>query len=261
MKEAIHTQLTDIGPNRILIRGYPVVDLAENCSVGDLIYLMASGELPKGNQGRLLEAILVCCADHGINAPSTQVARSVASCGSPLQTAMAAGISALGDYHGGAGEALAKAMQDVLPTNPELDSAAEQVISFFVQSGQRVPGYGHRVHQPDPRAVRLLEMAERLEISGGYVALAKKIEVRLESRSGRALPMNVDGALAALISDMDLDWRYARAIFIIARAVGLAAQVIEEQTTGKPMQFPTPQPVAYTGPGERHILDGDADAP
>ncbi len=69
------------------------------------------------------------------------------------------------------------------------------------------------------------------------------------------------GALAALILDMKLDWHYARAIFIIARAVGLAAQVIEEQLNGKPMQFPTPQPVQYTGPGERHILDGDADAP
>lgn len=261
MKEAIHTQLTDIGPNRILIRGYPVVDLLEKYSVGDLIYLLNSGELPKGNQGRMLEAILVCCADHGINAPSTQVARSVASCGSPLQTAMAAGISALGDYHGGAGESLAKAMQEVLPTNPELDSAAEQVVNFFIQSGQRVPGYGHRVHKPDPRAVRLLEMAERLGISGGYVALAKKIEERLESQSGRALPMNVDGALAALISDMNMDWRYARAIFIIARAIGLAAQVIEEQTTGKPMQFPTPQPVLYTGEKERRLPDGDADAP
>lgn len=261
MKEAVNTQLTDIAPNQILIRGYPVVELAERCSVGDLIYLMASGELPEGNQGHMLEAILVCCADHGINAPSTQVARSVASCGSPIQSAMAAGISALGDYHGGAGEALAKAMQDVLPTNPELDSAAEQVITFFRQVGQRVPGYGHRVHQPDPRALQLLEMAERLAISGEYVALTKKIEQRLESQAGRPLPMNVDGALAALISDMNLDWRYARAIFIIARAVGLAAQVIEEQITSKPMHFPTPQPVQYTGPGERHILDGDADAP
>lgn len=253
MKEPVKTELTDIAPNRILVRGYNVVDLAERCSFGDLIFLLASGELPAGREGQLLEAILVCCADHGVNAPSVQVARSVASCGAPLQSAIAAGVSALGDHHGGAGEALARAMQTVGREYSEVETAAGQVIDYFTQTGQRVPGYGHRVHNPDPRAVRLFELAERYGIAGAYSALAKAIERQLHARAGHLLPINVDGALAALISDMRLDWRYARAIFVIARTAGLAAQVNEELAAGRPMGFSAPQPVVYTGPGERPL--------
>jgi citrate synthase len=255
MKEPVQTQLTDIAPNRIIIRGYDVVDLAGRCSFGDLVYLLARGELPPGREGELLEAILVCCADHGINAPSTQVARSVASCGAPLQAAIAAGVSALGDWHGGAGEALAEAMHTALASNPDIEAAAEAVIESFTSADMRVPGFGHRVHNPDPRAICLFELAEHWEVAGRYTELARTVERRLETWRGRPLPINVDGALAALVLDIGLDWHFARGIFIIARCAGLAAHVNEELLTGNPMGFPTPQPVTYTGPVARNLPD------
>jgi citrate synthase len=255
MKEQISTELTSISRDHIRIRGYDVADLATRFSFGDLIYLLARGDLPGGDEGKLIEAMLVCCVDHGINTPSTQVARTVASCGSPLQAAIAAGVSALGDHHGGAGEALAHAMQSVLQAGPQsnLEQAASQVIASFRKEGRRVPGFGHRVHNPDPRAVLLLELADQWSLSGLYTALARAIERQLQTQTSRSLPINVDGALAALLSDLGFHWRYARAVFIIARTAGLAAQVNEELGHGKPMRFSIPVPVIYTGPADRSL--------
>lgn len=255
MKDPISTELTSISPNHIRIRGYDVTDLATRLSFGDLIYLLAQGNLPRGDEGKLIEAMLICCIDHGINTPSTQVARMVASCGSPLQSAIAAGVSALGDHHGGAGEALARAMQSVLQAanQPNLEQAAGEVIASFRKEGGRVPGFGHRVHHPDPRAVCLLALADDWSLSGRYVDLARAIERQLQVQTGHSLPINVDGVLAALLSDLGFHWRYARGIFIIARTAGLAGQVSEEMDHGGPMRFSIPIPVTYTGPAERSL--------
>src|SRR5438309_3536125 len=95
------TSLSAVEPNKILIRGYRVQDLMASCSFGDIIYLTFKGELPAGNEGRLIEMIVVSSTDHSFLAPSIDATRFVASGGVPLQAAVAAGIISVGDYHGG----------------------------------------------------------------------------------------------------------------------------------------------------------------
>src|SRR5215470_19488260 len=102
------TALSAIEPNKILIRGYRVQDLMEHCSFGDIIYLTFTGELPTGNEGRIVEMIVVSSTDHSFLAPSIDATRFVASGGVPLQAAVAAGVISLGDHHGGAIEQCAK---------------------------------------------------------------------------------------------------------------------------------------------------------
>src|SRR3989475_12572511 len=106
------TSLSAVEPNKILIRGYRVQDLMERCSFGDIIYLTFKGELPAGNEGRMIEMITVSSTDHSVFAPSIDAARFVASGGVPLQAAVAAGIISLGDHHGGAIEQCAKLLQE-----------------------------------------------------------------------------------------------------------------------------------------------------
>src|SRR5207244_4671827 len=106
------TSLSSVEPNKILIRGYRVQDLMANCSFGDVIYLTFKGELPKGNEGRMIEMIVVSSTDHSFLAPSVDATRFVASGGVPLQASVAAGILSLGDHHGGAIEQCAKLLQD-----------------------------------------------------------------------------------------------------------------------------------------------------
>jgi len=106
----------------------------------------------------------------------------------------------------------------------------------------------------------LLSLADEWGISGTHVALAQAIVVALQAATGRSLPMNVDGALAALISDMGIGWRYGKALFIIARTAGLAAHVHEETTTGKPFKFFAPTDAEYVGPPERPVPLKDTNA-
>src|SRR5207237_6836580 len=106
------TSLSAVEPNKILIRGYRVEDLMARCSFGDIVYLTFKGELPAGNEGRMIEMIVVSSTDHSFLAPSIDATRFVASGGVPLQAAVAAGVISLGDHHGGAIEQCAMLLPD-----------------------------------------------------------------------------------------------------------------------------------------------------
>ena len=184
-------------------------------------------------------------------------ARAVANCGVPLQSAVAAGISAIGENHGGAGERCARLLQDAVaaePTRP-VNELAEQIVAEARAEKRRLPGFGHRLHDPDPRAVRLLTLAAQWNLSGQHTALALAIVSTLREATGRSLPLNVDGAIGALISDLGMHWRYGKAMFILGRAAGFVAHVQEELETGKPFQFASKLDVLYVGAAERPLPD------
>ncbi len=251
----IKTAISQILPGKILIRGYNLAEFIGRRSFGDIVYLLFTGELPQEREGEMIEAILVSSADHGLTPPSTHTARAVANVGNPFQAAMAAGILAIGEHHGGAGEACAYLLQESVRAYPDdlPDALATRVVAEARAQKRRLPGFGHRFHNPDPRAEQLLALANELGISGKHVALAQAIAKELERTTGRALPLNVDGAIAAILSDMGLDWRYGKALFIIGRAAGMAAHVYEEMATGTPFKFIAPLDVEYVGVKEREL--------
>lgn len=262
MTETITTSISQVFPDRIIVKGYDLAQMPGRYQFGDVVYLLMTGDLPAGHEGDMIEAMLVAAAEHSANAPSVHTARTVAGCGVPLQSAVAAGISAIGDYHGGAGEACARILQEAVSQNPDLTpkALAAKLVADFRQQKKRLPGFGHRFHTPvDPRSQRLLLLADEWRISGPHIVLARALEAELALRAGRPLPMNVDGAMAAILSDMGIDWRYGKAIFIIARTAGLAAHVHEEITTGKPLQFAGKREIDYVGPPQRPLPHGDHD--
>ena len=251
MSYVLETGISQAFADRIEVRGYDLIALAAQRSFGDMVYLLLRGELPPGSEGELIEAMLVVMAEHSINAPSTHAARTVANCGSPLQSAVAAGISAVGEHHGGAGEQCAALLQEgVRRAGEPFDAAAVAagIVEDAAAAGRRLPGFGHRLHDPDPRAVFLLERAHQLDLYGPHAAVAEAIVARLRERTGKSLPLNVDGALAALASDMGFSTLMAKGLFILARTAGLLAHVQEEYATGKPMKFVPRAEVKYTGP-------------
>ena len=252
---SVQTKIAELHSDRILVHGYNLAEMGGRCSFGDTVYLLLMGELPPGREGDLLEAMMVVTAVHGINSPSTHTVRAVANCGVPLQTAVAAGVSAIGDKHGGAGEACARILQKAIAAQPDAapETLARQIVAESRANKQRLPGFGHRFHNPDPRAQRLLALADEWGISGRYAALAQAIVAALRAATGRSLPLNVDGALAALISDMGMDWRLGKAVFILGRTAGFIAHAQEELATGKPFQFIKSVDADYVGAGERPL--------
>ena len=251
------TAITRIEPNKISVRGYKLDELMGKISFAQLIYLLFKGELPDSNTGKLIEAILVSSIDHGTTPPSTLSAITVASTGSPLNAALAAGILAIAEFHGGAIEEcmhiLQLAMKKVKDENLSPAAAAQNIISEYRRQNKRLSGFGHRLHTDDPRTKKLFKLAEEYGFSKKYVPLARVMEAEMEKSFQKKLPLNVDGAIATLLCELDFDPLLANAFFIIARVPGLVAHIYEEKTRYKPMRQIHPTDVEYDGPAERTI--------
>jgi citryl-CoA lyase len=245
------TAISEVRPNQIRIRGYDLVELVGTRSFGDVVYLLLSGELPKRNEGRMMEALLVSACEHSLVAPSVDAARFVASAGVPLQAAVAAGTIGLGDHHGGAVEQGADMLLEAEATERQPRDAARVVAERYRETGRRLPGYGHVVHDPDPRAGRLLEVAQRLGLARRWVRLGRAFEDATKEIFGRRLAMNIDGAMAAILLELGLDPGLGKALYVIGRAPGLVAHVFEEQSRERPYRDIGWKSVRYDGPGPR----------
>ena len=251
------TAVTKIGPNEIRVKGFRIEDAMEHLTFAQMIYLLLTGELPDEKIGRLMDIILVSSVDHGATPPSCLVARTSASTGAPLNAALAAGILTINDFHGGAIHdcmlILKKAKSIMKVEALSLSKAAEKIVSNYRSEKKRINGFGHRIHSNDPRKVKLFSMASDLGLSGEYVEMALAIEKALADATGKNLPINVDGAIAALLCDLKIPVELANAFFIMARLPGLVAHIYEEQTREKLMRKIDPTDHSYDGPGDREI--------
>ena len=251
------TAISKVEPNKIIVRGYNLMDLIGTYSYADLTYLLWRGELPPNNHSRMMDALLTICIEHSLNAPSVDATRFVASSGVPLQSAVAAGVDAIGEWHGGAIEQAAKVLQDGVASAKQnklsTENEASQILQDHVNHKTRVPGYGHPTHTHDPRTKRLLEIAEKNQLRGAHVKLAESIEALTDKFFRKHLILNVDGAIAALISDMGFDWRIGKGFFIVSRTPGLIAHAFEQMYYESPYKVPHWKDIVYTGQAERKV--------
>lgn len=254
------TSLTEISQNRILVRGYPLDEMMGRLSFGEAIYLLLTGELPSPSIGRLVEAMLVSFIDHGATPPSTLSARNAATTGSSLRSSVAAGILGFGPHHGG--DILASRMRldealTLVHNGAAVQDAADTLTERMLAAAEiPPPGFGHRFHTKDPRASRLMQLALELEVDGQYTQMLRAIERSLAKHpelSARHLPINVDGAIAAVCGDLGLPPSTADALLLISRVPGLAAHSLEEQNREAPMRAIDPSHHSYDGPAERRL--------
>jgi citrate synthase len=217
------TAITKVDGEKILIRGYDLLKLMESLSFGDLVLLMITGKMPSLPQGKLMEAILVSCCDQGVLPPSTIAARFVASCGVSLQTAVAAGVLGFGEHHGGAIETCARLLQETIAIQNEtnIDQLADEIVNDHVLRKRRVPGFGHAYVEKDARAVKFLQIAHKTIQPILHIQLLEAVKKRLVREKGNHLAANINGAAAAAISDLGIDWRFGKGAFIISRSLGL----------------------------------------
>ena len=256
------TALTEIEPNRILVRGYPLDEMMGRLGFAEAVYLMLMGELPTPAIGRMLNAVLVSSIDHGVTPPSTLAARNVATSGAPLKDCVAAGILAFGPHHGGDIESCMRFLDRGLAlvrAGQSVQVAAEAIVQECVAANEVPAGFGHRVHSRDPRAARLFQMALELELEGEHVRLIRVVErvlLNYDEQFGRPLPVNVDGAIAAISADLGFAYELGNAIFLISRLPGLIAHAHEERSRQEPMRQIDPKDHHYDGARERRLPEG-----
>ena len=256
------TMLTSTAPNQVLVRGFPLDEMMGRLSFAEAVYLLLMGELPTPAIGRMLNAVLISSIDHGVTPPSTLAARNVATSGAPLKDCVAAGILAFGPHHGGDIESCMRFLDtglSLVRSGRSMQDAAEAIVDECARTTQVPPGFGHRFHTRDPRAGRLFQMALELELEGEHVRMLRAAERALEARQeqyGRALPVNVDGAIAAICADLGFAYELGNAIFLISRLPGLIAHAHEERTGQPPMRLINPTDHEYVGSKERRLPEG-----
>jgi citrate synthase len=267
------TEIIDIHPGKIAIRGYPIEQLIGQVRFPEMIWLMLRGELPSRAQSDLLEAALVPGVDHGPQAPSIAIARMAVTCGLPVNGAMASAINVLDDIHGGAGQQCMELYREIdaeAGANGDLVAAATTVIRRHQDAGEKiVPGFGHRFHPVDPRTAPLFELVAKAKatgvVTGHYAAIGHAVETALEAMKKRHIPMNIDGITAVVFSELGFEPELGRGLFILSRSVGILAHAWEQKQMGRRLMGPMPKeiPYRYAGPASRSLPradhGGDAD--
>jgi citrate synthase len=219
------------------------------------VWLLVTGQLPSRSQRAVLDATLVAIAEHGL-VPSVQASRmTLAAAPEALQGAVAAGILGCGSVILGAAEGAGRLLADVVaratPSVP-LDEAARAVVSEQLAAGRTVPGYGHPLHKArDPRAERLLQIAEQAGAAGQHISAARAIAACLPALTGKTLAMNVSASIAAVLLDAGYPLLALRGVPILARTASLIAHLLEEQERpiGFVLSHAAESAIAYDGPG------------
>ena len=249
------TKIVNSDEEHIWFCGYDIRSLMKTAGFVETIFLLHRGRLPEIGERKLLDAVLVASADHGPGAPSCATARLAASGNrQSVSAAVAAGLLAIGDPHGGVGvecmELIAAGVQIARKENLSLGQAAMRAVEDARSHAKRLPGFGHRKHTKDPRVEVLFGMAEQHKIAGDGVAFVRALETAIR-QTIKPLPINVDGALGAVLYDLGFPPIAGILIFIVGRAAGLTAEVAEEYAREKPMRIRIP--VQYEGAPPRSM--------
>lgn len=251
------TAITKIKPNEVRVRGYRIDELMGRITFSQGIYLTLTGELPSPEIGTLIDALLLASIDHGATPPSVLTAITAASTGAPINAAIASGILAINKHHGGAIEDCMNTLLDGLKRMREQGlspaGAAEKIVTEARERKIRLAGFGHRIHTADPRTPRLFALAEIANVAAEPIALINAMEAEFKKQTGKSLPINVDGAVAAVLVGLGFDPRLSNAFFIMARMVGMVAHIEEEWNRQKPMRRIHPSDHEYDGPADRSL--------
>jgi citrate synthase len=256
------TDIVRIEPGVIEMRGYPIQELIGKVSFPAMIWLMLRGELPTPAQAALLEAALVSAVDHGPHAPSIAIARMAVTCGVGLNGAMASAINVLDDVHGGAGQQCMEIYREINAASDDatLPAAVDAALARFAAAhGKVIPGFGHRWHKVDPRAVRLLALVDAAAregtVRGRFARIGRLIEEALGRGKGKPIPMNIDGATAVIYAELGFEPALGRGLFILSRSVGILAHAWEQTSQGGRIKGPMHPgiPYRYTGKPRRSL--------
>ena len=215
------------------MRGRDLADLMGRLSFTEYFHLLLTGDEPTEEQRFFLDVLLVSIAEHGMMPTNVAARMTLAADPGSLQGAVAAGILGAGPVVLGTSEECARLLERAqadVASGGEPAAVAGELARGIHATGGRVPGFGHPVHRPlDPRAERILELADARAASGPHVLLARCLRDAVAETWSKPLTMNVSLPIAAVLLDLDFPSTAAKAVPILARTAGLLAHLAEEQ--------------------------------
>jgi citrate synthase len=221
------TAISQAYPDRVEVRGRDLTgDLMGRIGFTEYFHLLLTGSEPTAEQREFLDLVLVALAEHGLMPSNVAARMTLAADPESLQGAVAAGILGAGPLLLGTSEECAKLLVGSIAAGRSAGDVARE----FHAAGARVPGFGHPVHRPvDPRAERILELADERRVSGPSVVFARELRDAVAATWGKPLPMNVSMPIAAVLLDLGFPVAAVKSVPILARTASLLAHLAEEQ--------------------------------
>ena len=241
------TRISQAYPDRVEVRGQDLAgDLMGAVSFTEYFHLLLTGRAPTAKQRFFLDLLLVAIAEHGMMPTNVAARMTLAADPGSLQGAVAAGILGAGPVVLGTSAECARLLE-----SPE---APIDLARRVHAAGEKMPGFGHPVHRPvDPRAERILELADERRVSGAHVELARGLREAVAETWGKPLTMNVAMPIAAVLLDLGFAASTVKAVPILARTAGLLAHLAEEreQPLGFVLAAKAEEAVEYEPPDAR----------
>lgn len=249
------TKISRAEGGRIRVRGYPVEELIENLSYTESAFLLLKGELPDARERALFDLVLRCGMDQQFISSAVGAARFTASAfpDSPVP-ALASGMLASGSVTGSPQEP-AEMLIEAQTWGLDTSAACNRILELWVERRGRVPGLGHPLHKKaEPRAVTVRRLAQEMDGWREHGRLLDAVEARLAERKGRIIPINLAGALGAVLADLKFDPLIIGGLGALSYGMALLAHITEEIREGVPLRIiPDALGAHYAGPAERHL--------
>lgn len=200
-------------------------ELMGKVTLTELAFLMVQGREPTPEQARLLDAVLVSLADHGLTPIVLSARLTYTGAPESIQGAVAAGLLGAGSVFLGVVEDTARFLGAILESGGDAAGA----VAARLAAGQRVPGLGHPVHKvEDPRTPRIYAIAEETGQAGPHLRLLREVAAAHREQTGRALPVNGAGVAGAALADLGFPAPLLRGFALLARTAGLLGHLAEE---------------------------------
>ena len=207
-------------------------DLMGRLTFTEYFHLLLTGEEPSEERRYFLDLLLVAIAEHGMMPTNVAARMTLAADPGSLQGAVAAGILGAGSVVLGTSEECARLLEDAVRAGRQ----PAAVVRERHAAGERMPGFGHPVHRPlDPRAERILVLADARGVAGPHVAFARALREPVAETYGKPLTLNVALPIAAVLLDLGFPAATVKAVPILARTAGLLAHLAEERE--RPLGF------------------------
>ncbi len=261
------SRISQAYPDRVEVRGRDLAtELMGEVTFTEYFHLLLTGETATEEQRFFLDLLLVAIAEHGMMPTNVAARMTLAADPESLQGAVAAGILGAGPVVLGTSQECARLLhtaQEKVAAGAAPEAVAAEAVREIHAAGGKVPGFGHPVHRPlDPRAERILELADARGVSGPHVALARAVREQVAEVWGKPLTMNVAMPIAAVMLDLGFSSDVVKAVPILARTAGLLAHLAEEQE--RPLGFlmagKAEEAVEYEPPDARVMLAPEVEA-
>ena len=225
------TGIAQAYPDRVEVRGRDLTgDLMGRLTFTDYFHLLLTGTEPTEEQRFFLDLLLVSIAEHGLMPSNVAARMTLAADPGSMHGAVAAGILGAGPVVLGTSGECARLLDEGIASGGEPVAVARDIARSIHAAGAKMPGFGHPVHRvADPRAERILELADARGVSAAHVALARALRAAVAEAWGKPLPMNVSMPIAAVLLDLGYAADVVKAVPILARTAGLLAHLAEER--------------------------------